>query len=323
MDIRRMGQVAALILPLCIACNTSEAKIPKTDLLETTAVSQSESVLAQTASADLTQLRQVPPNGLDSLDETGFRYFQTMGPMEYATRLGGVPNAPTWRVRVRLYPNWQNADLVYQVKVDHYNLSPTLYRNLVRSYGAGNVDPRLDDSTPHSSIALEFLPIMNVAADWIPDSTQISQSGVDLNPTCGLGLGCASLEAPNDLSEWGPNEANIALDAAPWDTENESLYGLVRALAKQAGWLEDGWILPSEIPEGISAERPWVEVLVTNYAGNGGGYMAQWIEYGADDSIRAKVYQIYVDDIGTSGNASTGYICGRGSRAGQISQVCP
>ena len=325
MKIRSMGRVAALMLPLCIACSTATGK-PRTSgrsqLPQTPQLSkQSE---AQTAATTLAQLRQVPPNGLNSLEAAGFRYFQTMGPVEYATRLGGVPDMPVWRVRVRLYPDWQNTDFIYRVKVDHYNLSLSLYGDLVSSYGADSVDPSLDNTTPHHRIALEFLPIMNVAADWLPDSTYISQSDVSLDPPCGLGTGCASVETP-DASDWGSDTA-IKLEVAPWDAENEPLYGLVRALAKQAGWLQDDWILPGEIPEGISAERPWVEVLVTNYAGNGGGYLAQWIERVADDSIRAEVHQIYTDDGAnedTNGSATTGYMCGRGSQAGQIAQLCP
>ena len=329
MNIRSMGRVAALMLPLCIACSTAAEKLQTSSPAGLSQPSQtaqtpqtpqlSKQSEAQTTATALAQLRQVPPNGLNSLEASELRYFQTMGPVEYATRLGGVPNSPVWRVRVRLYPDWQNTDFMYRVKVDHYNLSPALYGDLVSSYGADTVDPSLDNTTPHHSIALEFLPIMNVAADWLPDSTYISQSDVSLNPPCGLGTGCASLETPND-SEWGSDTA-IKLEAAPWDTENEPLYGAVRVLAKQAGWLQDDWILPGEIPEGISAERPWVEVLVTNYAGNGGGYLAQWIERVADDSIRAQVHQIYTD--GTDGSATTGYLCGRGSRAGQISQICP
>ncbi|MEZ5479784.1 MAG: hypothetical protein R3E95_20595 [Thiolinea sp.] len=49
---------------------------------------------------------------------------------------------------------------------------------------------------------------------------------------------------------------------------------LLRALAQQTDWLQEEngrylWITP-EMPEGTGPERPWVEVTVDNYAGNGG-----------------------------------------------------
>ena len=163
---------------------------------------------------------------------------------------------------------------------------------------------------------------MNVAADWLSEATVTSWSGVETNPMCGLGLGCASLEVPSN-SEWA-NETMIPMTAAPWDRANEPLYMMVRALAQQAGWLQQGWTMPNEMPEGIGNEHPWVEVLITNYPGNGGGYLGQWIERGADDSIRATVHQIYYDDwMEMNGSASTGYMCGRGSDAGEIRTLCP
>ena len=308
MGIRYIGNVVALILPLWIACSLAKAEVPAP---------------ATPATSTLAELQQVPPNGLESLDEKGFRYFQTMGPLEHATRLGGIPDTPTWRVRVRLYPVWQTSEFLYHVKLDHYNLSPALYQALVDSHGAENVDPSLNSTTPHLNIGLEFLPVMNMAADWLPASTQIEQSVFDTATTCGLGLDCTAIEEPNN-STWA-TETTIDMDVAPWDSDNEPLYMLVRALAKQAGWLQEDWILPNEIPEGISAERPWVEVLVTNYAGNGGGYLATWIEHTADDSIRSIVHQIYYEAtwMDMSGSASTGYVCSRGRGAGEIRPVCP
>ena len=313
MDFRHLGKTMALILPLCLAaCHTVGAKSL-----------QAETLVDPSLKHSLAELREVPPHGLDSLNETGLSYFQTMGPLEYATRLSGVPDVPIWRVRLRLYPTWQDSELIYNVQVDQYNLSPTLYSSLISSYGDNNVDPTLDNTTPHQHFSLEFLPVMNVAADWLPESTQRHQSDVTTNPVCRLGLGCRDLEASND-GEWA-NETTLSMESAPWDTEREPLYLIVRALAKKAGWLPDGWGLPGEIPEGIDAERPWVEVLVTNYAGNGGGYMAQWIEHSADDSIRATVHQIYYDPawMEMDSSASTGYICGRQNSTDTIRALCP
>lgn len=290
---------AALILPLSMAACSL--------------VGASES-LAET----LPNLRQVPPNGLQSLNEPGFRYFQAMGPLEHAVRLGGIPDVPVWRVRLRLYPVWQDSGLSYQVKVDHYNVSLALYESLVSSYGEENVDSSLADVTPHQHIELEFLPIMNVTADWLSESTQVSQSEVTLNPTCGLGLGCAGLAV--DDSEWS-QEHLVGMAVAPWESSSDPLPGMVRTLAQQAGWLQESWAMPVEVPEGINDERPWVEVLITNYPGNGGGYLAQWIERVADDSVRAVVHQLYVDSM-TDGIISRGYVCARGTDAGQIKAVC-
>ena len=312
MSFRHLAKATALILPLCLAaCHTVGAKSLQAETID------------PSPKLSLIELREVPPNGLDTLNETGFRYFQTMGPLEYAARLSGVPDVPIWRVRLRMYPTWQDSDLTYNVQVDHYNLSSTLYNSLSSSYGVDNVDPTLDNATPHQHLSLEFLPVMNVAADWLPESTQSHQSDVTTNPVCGLGLGCAALEVPND-SEW-TNETTLSMNAAPWDEDSEPLYMIVRALAKKAGWLPDGWMLPNEIPEGVNAERPWVEVLVTNYAGNGGGYLAQWIEPMADDSIRATVHQVYYDSawMEMESDASTGYICGRQNSPETIRALCP
>ena len=278
--------------------------------------------LALTPLPTPTSLNSVPPNGLDSLSEPDWRYFQSMGPLEYATRLGGVPNVPTWRVRLRFYPVQQDNDLLYQVKVDHYNLSPALYNDLVSSYGEENVDPALDNSASHQHIDLEFFPAMNIAADWLSESTRTSTSAVTEGPICGLGTSCSALYNPEG-QEWN-GESTVSLEMAPWSSESDPLPAMVRTLAKQAGWLQnDFWAMPQEIPEGINDERPWVEVLVTNYPGNGGGYMAHWIEGGADDSVRATVYRLFYDQGGTSGFVSRGYLCHRGADAEQIMPICP
>ncbi|NEP76678.1 hypothetical protein [Okeania sp. SIO2G5] len=163
---------------------------------------------------------------------------------------------------------------------------------------------------------------MNVAADWLPDSTQFSQSDVTTQDLCGLGISCTALNDPI-TSEWSDGPT-IALEPAPWSSDSEPLPMLVRTLAHQAGWLQDGqWMLPMERPEGLSDERPWVEVLVTNYAGNGGGYVAHWIERVADDSVQAIAHRLYADSITPSGYTSQGYMCARGTVAGQIKTLCP
>ncbi|MEO0867262.1 MAG: hypothetical protein AAFY17_02215 [Cyanobacteria bacterium J06642_11] len=303
----------AFMLPLSLlSCSTVEAISPVTE--PEAKASSSETVIS---------LNPVPPNGFEALDESALRYFQSMGPLEYAARLGGNPDVPIWRVRLRFVPVRQDADLLYQVQVDHYNLSPTLYADLVNSYGAENADPSLDNNASHQHLDLEFFPVMNVAADWLSDATQSSSSDVTANPSCGLGDGCAELDDPFDR-EWADIPAPV-FETAPWDSDSDPLPTLVRALAHQAGWMQDGWwTMPNEIPEGISNERPWVEILVTNYAGNGGGYTAQWIERAADDSVRAVVHQLYyTPERVTDTIASQGYICARGTDAGKVRTLCP
>ena len=313
-----LRQAAALALPLCLlGCSTTGAGNANIDLPTEPVLSQ-----ASTASPAPVSLRSVPPDGLDSLSESDLQYFQRMGPLEYAVRLTGKPNVPTWRIRLRFYPVQQDDDLLYQVKVDHYNLSPALYSNLANSYGEENVDPSLDNNAPHQHIDLEFFPVMNVAADWLSESTQINTSPVTESPTCGLDTSCSALYDPTG-QEWN-GDSTVSPEMSPWPSDSDPLPAMVRTLSEQAGWLQNNfWTMPQEIPEGISDERPWVEVLLTNYPGNGGGYMAHWIEWGADDSVRATVHRLFYDLEAPSGLANEGYICGRGVEAGQIKPLCP
>ena len=149
-------QAMALMFPLSIlGCSTVTAKI------------HAEALPIASKPTRVDSLSQVPPSGLETLDESAFRYFQAMGPLEYAARLGGIPDMPVWRVRLSFLPVQQGTDLLYQVKVDHFNMSPALYDSLVSSYGEENVEPGLANDVPHHHIDLEFVPVMNVAADWL------------------------------------------------------------------------------------------------------------------------------------------------------------
>lgn len=277
----------------------------------------------------LTELQDVPPGGWESLTESGFEYFQAMGPLEHAARLGGTPTTPAWRVRLQLFPQdtGEPDGFTYQVKLDHYNLSPALYQEVANSYGVENTDPSLDNRTDHQHLDLTFIPIMGLAADLLTESTQSSQSPVEQNPICGNGFGCAALRYDDDKAEWA-TENIIQLETAPWETQIEPVSAMTRALAKQAGWLQENGTYTQwnhgEIPEGISAESPWVEIFVENYVGNGGLYLAEWTEGVADDSIRAIVHRVYHNPgAGTEAYAFTGYVCARGEDAGQIRSLCP
>ncbi len=278
------------------------------------------------------KLNPVPPGGTENLSPLELRYFQGMGALEYAARLTGIPKTAAWRIRIRLYP--ENAGgrngLSYRVKVDHYNLSPSLYRELIESYGQENVDRSLADRSPHQHFEMIFMPGMNVAAELVPDSVQRSQSDVSQNPRdCGIGIGCADVEFMGEGEHW-TDERSIDLEFAPWEElqnpnqANGRVYGMVRGLAKQSGKIQSsGWV-DGEIPEGLSDKRAWIEVLIDNRAGNSDNYQALWIEHAADDSIQASVYLMYSGDrTANSAFVSRSSICSRGGVAGQLRARCP
>ncbi|MEO0771037.1 MAG: hypothetical protein AAFY72_16715 [Cyanobacteria bacterium J06649_4] len=305
----------------------SEPVISEPVISESTANEQ-----AGSKQADIQQpaLQAVPPEGIDSLSENELSYFQQMGPLEYAARLGGVPEQGAWRVRLRLYPQdtGEPDGFTYQVKMEHFNLSPALYDELASSYGPENVDPSLNNSDPHETFQLTFFPIMGIAADFLAEETQIGQLPIGSPaPTCAFGTSCGALSVPSEY-EPSANSLAVTLESAPWTSngeDSEVLYDLVRSLAKQAGWLEgDGaqsqWRQP-EMPEGISDERPWVEVQVDSYLGNGDGYGAQWIERVSDDSVQAVVHRVLA--VRGSAIASEGVICNRGEDAGELRDICP
>lgn len=275
-------------------------------------------------------LRLIPPDGFDSLSEDGFQYFQTMGPLEYAARLGGVPDHPVWQARLSLHPQdtGEPDGFTYRVKLDHYNFSSLVYQELVNSYGAENVDPTLNNQAAHQHFELTFIPVMGIAADWLPESTQLTQSSLTRDlPGCVAQDVCADA-MPDEDAEWAV-ESTIQLAKAPWETEVEPLYAMVRALANQAGWLQvngssEQW-QPGEIPEGTTnRDRPWVAIQVSNYAGNGGFYVAEWIERVADDSIASIIHRVYYNpNMGTEAFAVQSVICARGVDTGKIRAVCP
>jgi hypothetical protein len=279
------------------------------------------------------QLQPVPPQGLKQLDEIGLKYFQGMGPLEYAVRLTGVPTTPAWRIRMRLYPENQGKrdGFRYRIKVDQYNLSPALYRDVVDSYGRENADRRLNNTTPHKHLEMVFRPVMNVSAELDPTSIKGTQSSVTQNPrNCGLGFGCAGLYSVPEDSQWTKDQ-EINLVRAPWEPKPHIIYGMVRGLAQQAGKLqlqgdEMVWI-DGEIPEGVGKDRPWIEVLIDNYPGNGGGYQGYWIErWGADDSIRSLIKRMYANDETidtTTAIVSTSYVCSRTNPVGKLRTTCP
>jgi hypothetical protein len=275
------------------------------------------------------KLQSVFPEDIAQPNQLDLAYFQGMGPLEHAVRLTGIPTTPAWRIRLRLYPeNTGRRDgFSYRVKVDHYNLSPALYRDVVSAYGKENADPSLNNTTPHQHIQMIFRPVMNVVADFDPTSLKRSQSNATQNPRdCRLVSGCADLFTDLADSQWG-SEQERNLVRAPWEQKPNSVYAMVRGLSVQAGKLklngnEMVW-RDGEIPEGVSQDRPWIEVLIDNYSGNAGGYQAYFVIRAADDSIMASVFRMYTDG-GMVGNAiaSRAYICARGNEAGKLRAIC-
>lgn len=316
-----------------IVADTSDAVVDAPEPQRIAAVGEGAGSETGSETSAIASLSPVPPNGIESLTPEGLKYFQGMGPLEYAARLAGEPAVPTWRVRLRLIPQdtGEPDGFAYLVKTDHYNLSPALYDSLVASYG-DNADPSLNDDSPHQSFQLTFAPVMSIAADWLSDRTQFSRFPVTDNPPCDTAaqfqLGCAELFSPLQEDAW-KDMGVVSVEAAPWDEGFNPLYGMVRMLAQQAGNLEAGgnaafWV-DGEIPEGSGEARPWVEVLIDNYAGNGGGYQGFWIERAADDSISSVIHHVYYGGVGTSveGRASRAVVCRRGDAAGQIRPICP
>ena len=311
--------------------NMQQSQSQRSQSQRTLAASPAVTANLETSKLKNLKLQPVPPNGFNQLNEIGLKYFQGMGPLEYAVRLTGIPTTPAWRIRLRLYPEnlGEPNAFSYRVKVDHYNLSPALYRDVVKTYGRENADPSLNNTTPHQHIQMIFRPVMNVTADFDPTSVQRSQSDVTQNPRdCRLVSGCADLFNDPSDSQWS-SEQELNLVRAPWEQKLSSVYAMVRGLAEQTGKLEfDGnkmmvW-RDGEIPEGVSQDRPWIEVLIDNYSGNADGYQAYFIERAADDSISASVFRMYTSER-MAGNAiaSRAYICARGNVAGKLRSICP
>ncbi|ACA99293.1 hypothetical protein SYNPCC7002_A1296 [Picosynechococcus sp. PCC 7002] len=265
-----------------------------------------------------------------SLSPEGLRYFQNMGPLEYAARLSGVPDLPAWRVRLRLSPPTliDNArEQLNTVTVDHYNLSPSLYQDLAESYGVENADPSFNDRSPHQAWSFTFMPIMGIAAELRPEYTESQTFPFEskTKESCDFVGNCTDLT----FLDFGGDEwraaPTLAPEQAPWESESQSIYVLVRALAQQAGWYDPvlGWLPPTEVPEGTSDARPWVEILIDNYPGNGGGYQGVWLERVADDSVQQIVHGVFYEPTNPQIFTFESYRCRRTSPPGSLSLLCP
>lgn len=300
-----------LLLPLCCAITYStasagEAKKPPTK-------------------ATQVSVNKVPPQGLNSLSEQDLTYYKELGPLQLAAHQVPLPKYPTWRLYFALYPSLDAEGILsgYQVKAQRINLSPLLYQSVVEEYGKENADPKLNNKTPSDQFTLPYLIVQTITADPLEDEIKYSPNLIN-QQACGLQLHCN--EMWDDTPAKWSKEKPIKLERAPWDKNLNLPAALIRALAQQTNWLQKQgkvwqWVTP-ELPEGINAKRPWVEVVIDSYTGNGGMVAADWIERVADDSVAQKVTRIMLGDDEVEGLVYRANRCARGNTK-TLLQVCP
>ena len=300
-----------LLLPLCCAISyptayAGEAKKPPTKAAKVI-------------------VNKVPPQGLNGLSEQDLIYYKELGPLQLAAHQVPLPKYPTWRLYFALYPSLDAEGILsgYQVKAQRINLSPLLYQSVVEEYGKENADPKLNNKTPSDQFTLPYVIVQTITADPLEDEIKYSPNTLN-KQACGLQLHCN--EMWDDTPAKWSKEKPIKLARAPWDKNLNLPAALVRALAQQTNWLQKQgkvwqWVTP-ELPEGINAKRPWVEVVIDSYTGNGGMVAADWIERVADDSVAQKVTRIMLGDDEVEGLVYQANRCARGNNK-TLLQVCP
>ena len=250
-------------------------------------------------------------------NQASFAYLQNMGPIEQSLRILKKPTFPVWRIRLRLYPRLSKnyASLNgYRVVVERINLSSLLYQELVKEHGKKNSDSRLDNHLPSERYTLHYDSLRSSA---IFDESATKYENLD-----------SSLARLWEASkgDWGKS-TKVVLEKSPWESKLSIFPSMVRALAKQAGWMKKNGAIEAwqamEVPEGITENSPWVEVVLENQVGNGGGYLATWYDLVADDSIAQSLYSIHYDNEGSNkAQISTAVICGRGENTTLPTQMC-
>lgn len=254
-----------------------------------------------------------------------FNYLRDMGPLEHTLRLLKEPGFPIWRVRMRLYPLMSekfSAQLGgYRVVVDRINLSYALYDSLIEQYGIKNVDPALKNTEPSESYTLEYM-ILRRPALLVEESLDLSYDVYLENEACGLQKSCTQLQE-NVGGNWG-KASSATLSKAPWDSKVDTFPAMLRALEMKADWLENDVWTPQEMPEGMNETTPWVEVVIENHAGNGGGYSILWQDLVSDDSIAKTLYSIYYEATpNAQADLFSAVLCRRGDNTTQPTQLCP
>ncbi len=262
----------------------------------------------------------------ENLSERDWYHLVNMGPLEMSSRLLKKPEYPIWRLRLALYPVMNDGGLsAYRITADRINLSPEYYKELVEGYGKDIADPTMNNHALSDRHQLNFAVIQNNPSDFMSDATQYQK----IKPnkiTCGLLKDCSKLYESSNGS-WSEPKA-LKLEKASWDKSLNAPAALVRALAKEAGWLTDGYKSlkwqARETPEGLNQKLPWVEIIIDNYIGNGGGYRATWYETVTDDSISKELYSIYFGDGLESLEASIekAVVCSRGCKSNIPVQKC-
>ena len=262
--------------------------------------------------------------------EKAFNYMRDMGPLEHTLRVLKEPSFPVWRMRLRLYPVFSDkfpSQLGgYKVVTDIINLSYALHDSLIEQYGVKNVDPALKNSDPSKTYSLEYM-IMRTPATFLEESVDLHYNVYLEESACGLQKSCIQLyeEVKGD---WG-NEIPVNLTKAPWEQKITPLPSMLRELAKKAGWVKKNGSLieewqAREIPEGMNGTTPWLEVIIENHAGNGGGYLMTWSDLVSDDSIAKTLYQITYDKATQLPQAyiQSAVICARGNNTNKPTQMC-
>lgn len=266
--------------------------------------------LAQAAS---TTVNPVPPKGVASLDAKGLSYYKELGPLQLAARQLPLPSYPTWRLNFAMQAVLKDQVLSgYNVEAERVNLSPLLYKELVEEYGKENADPTLNNKTPSDHYTLPYAIVQSITAEPLLKQIKVGKSLVK-GKACGLQKDCAAMWV-DDEGAWTKLKT-VTLEKAPWDKSIQYPAAMVRALAQNTDWLQQHnkewqWVTP-ELPEGLSAKRPWVEVTIDNYTGNGGMWSADWVERVMDDSVDRKLTRLMIGEGEKTGTIYRAYLCQR------------
>lgn len=252
-----------------------------------------------------------------SKNQKTFSYLQNMGPIEQSLRILKKSKFPIWRMHLKLYPMFEgkSSQLIgYRVEVERKNLSTLLYKELVASHGKENVDESLDNYASSERYVL-FYDRLRSPAIFNEEGTKFEKI-----KTSNLKLWDAS------KGDWGKPK-NVKLSKAPWETKLNAFPAMVRALAKETGWLKKNGLVeewsPMEIPEGMNEKTPWVEIVIDNQVGNGGGYVVEWHDLVSDDSISQTLYSLYSDnDNSDTASFQSAVLCARGDNTTLPTQRC-
>ena len=223
-----------------------------------------------------------------------FNYVQSMGPIEQSIRLMEFPTYAKWHLRLQLYPVFSELRKLsgYKVVFERLNLS-------------GSSKTKI----PADRHELIFNIEMNNPALFSKEKSHFNTF-------------TTSYKSTSDDGDWGLSK-RIILDKAPWESKIDTLAALVRALAKESGWLQGQEWNAQEIPEGMNNSTPWAEITINNHLGIDGSYMAEWHDLVSDDSIAKTMYYIYVDDDETKyALINKAFLCGRGENTTLPTQRC-